>query len=248
VTYWAAEQLGRAGSEKRKLAFSSPILPTPDETDTVLWFPLAKARKKLTYESDKRILDSFASQARELLFSGTLILLRHAKAEERKHWEGEEADRPITPRGAQDAYATTRELACFAPDTLVSSPWIRCIQTVNLYASLTHQRIIRDDRLTEAAFACKPDQALTAAADYLLQSAQTCRNIVVCLHRPVLGGIFKALKEHLKESGNHETADAIPSESPFLPTACALAITATLDGHTQKPKILNIQRLNPVVY
>ncbi len=58
--YWAAEQLSRKESMQRAQAFSSPILPTPDEADEVVWLPLSEAYDRLTYKSDRAILDIFS--------------------------------------------------------------------------------------------------------------------------------------------------------------------------------------------
>jgi 8-oxo-dGTP diphosphatase len=268
VAYWAAEQLDESASAARQAAFGSPILPTPDEADNALWLPIPQAREKLTYRSDKKMLEAFVSLLSSTPLTptaiaptappcGTLILLRHAKAEERKHWEGTELDRPLTPRGAQDAYAITRELACFAPTTLISSPWLRCVETIEPYALLSHQEIELDDRLSEEAFAHAPLLSIEAVINCLTQVAKARTTAVICMHRPVLGAVFDALEGFTPVAPREaeeaeETPDGLshkfPHESPFLPTACALALTITLDEHTQKPVITHIQRLHPVVY
>ena len=68
-----------------------------------------------------------------------VIIVRHGKAEARKLWKGSDENRPITPRGAAAAYALNRELACFNPTRLATSPWVRCQETLEMFAwQLSH--------------------------------------------------------------------------------------------------------------
>src|SRR5579871_5621224 len=60
-----------------------------------------------------------------------LYLVRHADAGDRDKWEGDDADRPLTPLGRQQARAlgdAFRERG-LAVDAVVSSPFLRTRQT-----------------------------------------------------------------------------------------------------------------------
>ena len=61
----------------------------------------------------------------------TVWLVRHAKAKNRLEWEAPDELRPLTRRGRREADAIAARLAAEdpAPERLVSSPFLRCVQT-----------------------------------------------------------------------------------------------------------------------
>ena len=64
-----------------------------------------------------------------------LILVRHASAGHKADWPGDDGSRPLDVQGAADARALARLLACFAPTArVISSPALRCIETVRPFA------------------------------------------------------------------------------------------------------------------
>ncbi|MFC0125734.1 histidine phosphatase family protein, partial [Bifidobacterium apri] len=130
VVYWMATPITEEADARRHTALG-PILPADkDEIDTVVWVPVPRARRLLTHALDRTILDRFVALVKAgAAQSRTLLIVRHGKAEARKQWKGQDCNRPITPRGAAAAFALGRELACYSPDRLVSSPWLRCMQT-----------------------------------------------------------------------------------------------------------------------
>lgn len=244
VVFWMATPLDDQEARRRHSAFG-PVLPADkDEIDTVVWVPVQRARKLLTHILDRNILDRFvalvkagAAQAR------TLLIVRHGKAEARKQWKGEDGNRPITPRGAAAAFALGRELACYSPDRLVSSPWLRCMQTIEIFSWQTGLPIITAGELTEDAFAADPDAAWRRFSQEIDHMLDTGMDTAVCMHRPVIGGIFT----HLRDICASETlAKRLIAKSPYMPTGCAivLAIIRTGDG----PRIIDIQKVAPLVY
>jgi exopolyphosphatase/guanosine-5'-triphosphate,3'-diphosphate pyrophosphatase len=64
-------------------------------------------------------------------------LVRHAKAEKRAQWDGPDALRPLTPLGLRQARALARRLAGGGVDRILSSPHLRCRQTVAPLAAAT---------------------------------------------------------------------------------------------------------------
>ena len=67
----------------------------------IAWLSLDKARKRLTHSTDRDMLALFVDRIEEDALKATpLLLVRHAKAEPRKQWDGTEPHRPITPEGA----------------------------------------------------------------------------------------------------------------------------------------------------
>lgn len=59
-----------------------------------------------------------------------VLLVRHAHAGSKDGWSGDDRLRPLSRRGRADARALARVLASFRPARIVSSPLVRCVQTV----------------------------------------------------------------------------------------------------------------------
>lgn len=60
----------------------------------------------------------------------TIYLIRHAHAGSRAGWNGDDLDRPLSERGAQQAAGLVAELGDAPIGRIWSSPYRRCIQTV----------------------------------------------------------------------------------------------------------------------
>ncbi|MFU0538787.1 NUDIX hydrolase [Gardnerella vaginalis] len=259
IHYWMMREISESDAIKRLPAFG-PIKPAkPTEIGNVVWLTPEDARKKLTHDSDQLVLDAFL----ERIKSGqanykTLILVRHGKAESRKAWQGSEATRPITPLGSAASYALGRELACYAPNKIVSSPWKRCLETVDAFAKNSSINIEKVAELTEDFHEKNPKSTLnvlvseiknlinatsdgnTATAKSETKSETTT---VMCLHRPIIGTFFAHLRDISKPKANKRI---LSQKSPYMPTgnAVVLHIISTEKG----PKIVNIEKVLPIVY
>jgi 8-oxo-dGTP diphosphatase len=77
----------------------------------------------------------------------TVILLRHASAGDRTAWQGDDRLRPLDERGRKQALALVDRLRARGVERVVSSPYVRCTQTV---APLGLE-IVPDERLAEGA-------------------------------------------------------------------------------------------------
>jgi phosphohistidine phosphatase len=78
-----------------------------------------------------------------------LYLLRHAHAGKPEDWTGDDALRPLSRRGREQAQELGRFLAAraFSPDLLVSSPRLRARQTAELVAAEIGAGVGLDERL-----------------------------------------------------------------------------------------------------
>jgi 8-oxo-dGTP diphosphatase len=65
----------------------------------------------------------------------TILLIRHARAGDRSEWEGDDRLRPLDERGRRQATALVDLLADYELDRVVSSPYDRCVQTVEPLAA-----------------------------------------------------------------------------------------------------------------
>jgi len=59
-----------------------------------------------------------------------LLVVRHARAGRRSAYEGDDLDRPLSPRGRDQAEVLVPLLAGYQPRRVLSSPAVRCFETV----------------------------------------------------------------------------------------------------------------------
>lgn len=111
----------------------------------------------------------------------SVILLRHASAGNRDTWEGDDMLRPLDKRGRKQAKALRDELRARGVKQVVSSPYVRCLQTV---APLGLE-IVPDERLAEGAPSAET-RALLASLE----------NAVACTHGDVVENVLgRSLKK-----------------------------------------------------
>ena len=178
VHYWVArvrEDLGFAPDE---------------EVDEVLWVSIKAARKKLTYQQDRDLLD----QAVSVPETSPLIVLRHAKAMKRSDFEGtKDSLRPLSGKGRRQSKVLVDVLDAYGIETLVSSPFVRCRETLQKFAKYIDTKIEVSDPLSEAGHESDPAATAEVVREFLHQPEPT----VICSHRPVLGTIWETLSAAL---------------------------------------------------
>ena len=258
IHYWMMREIDENAAMRRLPAFG-PIKPAkPTEIGNVIWLTPSKARKKLTHDSDRKVLDAFL----EKLHDGqteykTLILVRHGKAESRKSWQGSEATRPITPLGSAASYALGRELACYAPNRIVSSPWKRCVETVATFAHDSSLPIEQIAELTEDHHENKPKSTLSVLIseiqnlDCNVKNTQNAQNTeeninnstVMCLHRPIIGTFFDYLRGITKPRAHKRI---LSQKSPYMPTGSAIVLH--ISNTSKGARIIDIEKVLPIVY
>jgi phosphohistidine phosphatase SixA len=81
----------------------------------------------------------------------TSVLVRHASAGDRHNWDGDDRLRPLDARGRRQAAALTELLGPLEVRRVVSSPYVRCVETVEPLAAALGLTLERDHRLAEGA-------------------------------------------------------------------------------------------------
>ena len=81
----------------------------------------------------------------------TILLIRHAKAEERETWTKDDDLRPLTKAGHRQALAFATNWGADDIKTIRSSPAVRCVQTVQPLAERANVPIITDNSLMEGS-------------------------------------------------------------------------------------------------
>jgi 8-oxo-dGTP diphosphatase len=102
-----------------------------------------------------------------------ILLVRHASAGSRQAWEGDDRDRPLDGRGENQARGLVSLLDGFEIDTILTSPYRRCVQTVEPLAAARLLPVEQRTQLGET-------EQQQAGADLVRSLAG--RNVVVCGH------------------------------------------------------------------
>jgi 8-oxo-(d)GTP phosphatase len=171
VDYWSAVGPGTVAAASH-------------EIDAVCWAPLARAAGRLSYPHDAAVLAALRPRP-----TVPLILLRHASAGERTEDPADDALRPLDPAGAADARLLAGLLACFAPSAarVLSSPALRCIQTVQPFAADSGGSVEAEAALAVPRRSAGHPGGRTISGDPLSPLFRGLvaagRPAVVCLHR-----------------------------------------------------------------
>ena len=130
-----------------------------------------------------------AHAAPELDVSGgsRLYLVRHAHAGDRSTWHGDDSQRPLSDRGWRQAEGIAATLSRLgAVRRVLSSPSLRCVQTVGPLARLAGLEVETDERLLEGA---DPAEALELIGEELGRGA-----VAACTHGDIVPGVLDLLR------------------------------------------------------
>jgi 8-oxo-dGTP diphosphatase len=118
----------------------------------------------------------------------SVYLIRHARAGSRRTWKLDDTLRPLSKVGRAQADAIARRLARKPIEVVVSSPYVRCIATVEPVAAKRRIEVETSDALAEGA---RLSQALR-----LFEKVQD-RQAVLCTH----GDVMQDLLDHFGRQG-----------------------------------------------
>lgn len=182
VHYWAAEATEEA-------IRSSAFVPNK-EIAAIEWVTPKRALDYLSYPVDVEIMENFLTFVDDgVLETFPIIALRHAKAMSRSDWDGKDAARPLTARGARQAHGISGPLSAFGPAKIISSPAVRCLTTATPVAVALSQRIERSVDLSQDAW-----EAGTADVRSVIGKRVRARKpVILCSHGPVLPEILSEI-------------------------------------------------------
>ena len=178
VRYWAATVRGRAG----KLAH---------EVDEVAWVNVPEANSRLDYSRDRDQLQAVTQAHRNgWLDTHVVAVVRHAKALARADYSGsDDQQRPLDAKGRARSAALSPVLAAYGITHLVSSPSLRCTETLAPYAAAARLRIRAKSGLSEEGHESAPAKA----AAHTVKAFESGRPSALCSHGPVLPAILEVL-------------------------------------------------------
>jgi 8-oxo-dGTP diphosphatase len=160
----------------------SPGFRKNREVDEIKWLPRKKAVALLDYVGDRDLLRDPGLD--RLANTGTLRLLRHGSAGERAKWKGIDALRPLTKKGHRQAKAIARSLRNAGIERIYSSPYTRCVQTVEPLAKAIGAKVEEHDALAEGSDV----EAATALVEEMRGM-----NAILCTHGDVIPAVINRL-------------------------------------------------------
>ena len=112
-----------------------------------------------------------------------VLLVRHAHALARSEWDGDDRERELSQKGHRQAVRLVPVLTEFKPSRLLSSPYLRCLDTVRPLGRALGRQVESEDRLAEGA---------GRAAVELVRSLRA-EDAVLCSHGDVIPDILAVL-------------------------------------------------------
>jgi 8-oxo-(d)GTP phosphatase len=155
-----------------------------DEVDELRWLAPEEIAPALSYDHDRALLETYLRMAGE----ASAYLVRHGKAGARSAWTEDDRLRPLSKAGRRQADALVTAFRGLDVERVVSSPYVRCVQTVRPLALDRGLPVETSEALAEGA---PPEQALA-----LLEEAVRTPT-VFCAH----GDVVPAVVLHLAERG-----------------------------------------------
>ncbi|SRR6056297_682342 len=112
-----------------------------------------------------------------------IYLVRHAKAGERRVWDGDDEARPLSKHGWKQSEAIAERLATNGATELLASPYVRCVQTLEPLAKRLGVDVRHERRLYEG----EPFEPV------LELLGEVGNGAVLCSHGDIIPDVIEAL-------------------------------------------------------
>ncbi len=174
------------GNPKRVRYFGMRATDIPEfapnqEVDEVRWLAPDEAVALLSYRFDRQLVSDV--DLTNLTRSGFVFLLRHAKAGQRSEQTGPDHLRPLSSKGRIQAEELAGFFAEWGVDRILSSPSLRCRETVEPLADRLGLDIEESQALIEGGGA-----SILDTVDRFIGG-----NVVLCSHGDVIPAIIDRL-------------------------------------------------------
>ena len=192
-----------------RVAEPGPFTPN-EEVDEIRWLDPDEVPALLSYDHDRFMLERVDLDA--LLTTGTLYLVRHGAAGDRQNWEGDDRLRPLSRKGEPQAAGLAKTLVDRRIEAIYTSPYVRCVQTVEPLAEATGLDINEHPALAEGqggkdtrslvrdligtnAVLCAHGDVIPALMEWMINKGMTLKSAFDCKKGStwevtVRGGIF----------------------------------------------------------
>ncbi len=145
----------------------------------------------------------------------TLYVVRHAKAGSRSAWPASDDLRPLTKPGRRQAEGVADALAGVGITRILSSPYVRCRQTVEPLGERTRLPVDLSDALSEGAAGVDTLALLDKLGD---------ESAALCTHGDVIGELLRYCHHHGVATGDRAHGEGIH-----------LDLRDGVRGHRQRP-------------
>ena len=113
------------------------------------------------------------------------MVVRHAHALARSEWDGDDADRTLSRRGQKQSRLLVDRLLELKPTLILSSPYLRCLDTVRPLGEAAGLAVEADERLAEGSG--------RAATELVRSLSAAGEDPVLCSHGDVIPEILVTL-------------------------------------------------------
>jgi 8-oxo-dGTP diphosphatase len=184
VRYWTGEVIGGTGDLEH-------------EVDEVAWLSPVQAAARLSYRRDRDQLDAVVRlHGDERLETWPLLVVRHGVAVARGKWSRPDAERPLDDTGRRQAARMVPVLAAYAPTRLLSSPSVRCVDTLRPFVDVTGAELLAKKGLSEEGFEAAPHKV----HKHLRRLLEAAEPAAICSHGPLFGPLVSALGQRADET------------------------------------------------
>ena len=123
----------------------------------------------------------------------TFYVVRHAKSGSRERWNGDDRKRPLTKKGIKQAQDLVDVLAPYPVASIFSSPYLRCVQSVQPIAKALRLKVEQSVSLAEG-------HGLAGLHEFL--DDDELDNVVLCTHGDIVWELVEDLvKRKLLRAG-----------------------------------------------
>ncbi|HEX6843968.1 MAG TPA: NUDIX hydrolase [Actinomycetota bacterium] len=171
------------------------------EIDEARWVPIAVAEPLLSYTHDRTLLRRLSGEPATGI-PVPVFLVRHVKAGEREAWREPDELRPVSKTGRKQAMRLVRLLGQAGCIRLVSSPYLRCIQTLEPLADALGLDVDVATELGEG-------QPVAGAEAWILAVA-TDGAAVLSTHGDIVAGVLDRLAEREVPFVGEDEVDGLP--------------------------------------
>jgi 8-oxo-dGTP diphosphatase len=150
-----------------------------------------------------------------------VYLVRHAHAGSRAAWSGDDDQRPLSPKGDRQTGALVRQPSELGVGCVVSSPSLRCVQTVQPLARALGIEVDTREELYEGADA---DDALALMMKLAPHDPAVCTHgdLIPKMIRRLIGEGMKTKDANVSQKGSMwviEVDDGRPVKGKYYPPA-----------------------------
>ena len=177
VAYWLGTELAQSRFKANS------------EVDRRIWLTVPSALKRLTYADERQLVQ----QAVTLQQTTPLLIVRHGKAMDRKHWSGKDQLRQLSARGRRQSKQLAPLLNAYGVRDLASSSSLRCTSTLAPYAKAERLDVKGWSTLSEEQAKQNPDAVRKLMKRLVKETAASGTPRAICGHRPVLPLMLEAL-------------------------------------------------------